>query len=421
MKHFLLFALLFCSTLIIAQDFELHAELRPRYENKHGYGSLFSKNDAAANFVSQRSRLNFKFKNENLRFGLTLQNVRVWGDVSTLSANDLSNSFHEAWGEVIATKNLSFKMGRQEIVYDDHRIFGNVAWAQQARSHDAVIAKLVLKENHKIDIGFALNADSQKATQGAYSNAAGYKSFQYLWYHSSFKDVGLSFLVLNKGQEFEDVDGALHTDFSQTIGPRLSFKRGRLAANAAYYAQIGQLNAADVNTSYYAADMELKVLNFLSVGLGLEHLSGKNMNDTSEDILSFNPVFGTNHKFNGWMDYFYVGNHGNSVGLDDYYGVLKFNVKKHTVKIIPHLFVAAADIYDLGNKMDPYLGSEIDLVITHKVNDDVSLSAGFSVMLATESMEILKAGDHEERQTWGWLMCTYKPVLFEKHTEKDLK
>ena len=34
-------------------------------------------------------------------------------------------------------EKFAFKVGRQEINYDDARIFGNVDWAMQARSHDA--------------------------------------------------------------------------------------------------------------------------------------------------------------------------------------------------------------------------------------------------------------------------------------------
>jgi hypothetical protein len=41
------------------------------------------------------------------------------------------------------------------------------------------------------------------------------------------------------------------------------------------------------------------------------------MNDTSSDVKSFNSLYGTNHKFNGWVDYFYVGNHAESIGLVD--------------------------------------------------------------------------------------------------------
>jgi hypothetical protein len=49
----------------------------------------------------------------------------------------------------------------------------------------------------------------------------------------------------------------------------------------------------------------------------VEYLYGKDMNDTSSDVKSFNSLYGTNHKFNGWVDYFYVGNHAESIGLVD--------------------------------------------------------------------------------------------------------
>jgi hypothetical protein len=34
------------------------------------------------------------------------------------------------------TEAFSMKLGRQEVIYDNSRIFGNVDWAQQGRSHD---------------------------------------------------------------------------------------------------------------------------------------------------------------------------------------------------------------------------------------------------------------------------------------------
>ncbi len=40
-------------------------------------------------------------------------------------------------------------------------------------------------------------------------------------------------------------------------------------------------------------------------------------NENRRNEFAFTPLYGTNHKFNGWMDYFYVGNHGSSIGLQD--------------------------------------------------------------------------------------------------------
>ena len=405
----------FMSSNVIAQTFDLSAEVRPRYENKHGYQSLIGTDVDGSNFVSQRTRLNFGFKNEKLKLGVTVQNVRVWGDVSTLSSDDNAIAFHEAWAEVIFSKKVSLKLGRQEVVYDDHRIFGNVGWAQQARSHDAFIFKYNPNDKNRLDVGFALNADSQAGTDNLYSNAAGYKAFQYAWYHGDFDKFGLSFLLLNTGVEYEDINFDQKVDYTQTVGPRLTYKEGKFNANAAAYFQTGKTMNTDVSTSYFAGNVSYKVNDNFNVGLGMEHLSGKDQDDISGDIKSFAPLFGTNHKFNGWMDYFYVGNHGGSVGLNDISATISYKKDKFSAKIIPHFFSAAADVYDGSTKMDASLGTELDLTIGYKISKSISLNAGFSKMFATDTMENLKGGDSDENNTWSWIQFTFKPKLF-SHT-----
>ena len=142
--YFSILAITLLVSTITAQQFDMSAEIRPRLENKHGYKSLIQTNADGASFVSQRTRLNFNFQQEKLKLGVSLQNVRVWGDISTLGADDKSTMLHEAWAQAILSENFSLKFGRQEIVYDDSRIFGNVGWAQQGRSHDALLAKFKL-------------------------------------------------------------------------------------------------------------------------------------------------------------------------------------------------------------------------------------------------------------------------------------
>lgn len=404
-----------------AQQFDLSAELRPRYENKFGVQTLRVKGEEAGNFVSQRTRLNFDFKQDKLVFKASLQNVRVWGDVSTLSSDDNATALHEAWGEAILSEKISLKLGRQEIVYDDHRIFGNVGWAQQARSHDAFLAKFTPNPNHRIDVGLAYNADSQASLDAGYSNAAGYKTFQYAWYHGDFNKFGLSFLLLNTGKEFEDVDdnNKLTVDFMQTVGPRFTYKSGDFNANAAGYFQTGKgvdtdLNTTyDVSASYFAANLGYKINDNFSVGIGGELLSGTDMNDTSGKNKSFSPLFGTNHKFNGWMDYFYVGNPHNNVGLTDLNATISYKKNKISAKLIPHFFSTSADVIDgNGDKMEANLGTEIDIALGYKLSKTITLNAGYSKMFATDTMEAIKGGDKDVNNSWGWVMFTFKPKLF---------
>ncbi len=411
---------------ITAQQFDLSAEVRPRYENRHGYKTLFTKNTDGANFVSQRTRLNFDYKKDKIRFGVVLQNVRVWGDVSTLASNDKATALHQAWAEAVLSDKVTLKLGRQEIVYDDHRIFGNVGWAQQARSHDAFLFKYTPNENNRLDIGFALNADGQGITDALYSNASGYKTFQYIWYHGKFNKLGISFLALNTGIEYLENAGLANEkqtiDYMLTLGPRVTYKSGKFNANGAVYFQSGKTVNSDVGAAYFAGNLGYKVSTNLTIGAGLEFLSGKDMNDASTDVKSFAPLFGTNHKFNGWMDYFYVGNHGGSVGLRDINATFTYKKDKFSAKLIPHFFSSAADVFNGGGtKMDNNLGTEVDFTLGYKLAKEITLNAGYSKMFATETMEALKGGDKDANNSWGWIMLTFKPKLFSTAATKVAK
>ncbi|NVK53153.1 MAG: alginate export family protein [Flavobacteriaceae bacterium] len=413
MKKLLLSTLLlaFSVVTLTAQQFDLSGEIRPRFESKNGYQTLLKPGEEGVSFISQRTRINLNYKQSNFLVRIALQNVRVWGDVSTLAASDKANAFHEAWAQFTVADYLDLKLGRQEIVYDDSRIFGNVGWAQQARSHDALIAKFKIAEKGKLDVGFALNNDTQAGVNYIYSNAAGYKTFQYAWYHTSFDNFGLSLLALNNGIEYLN-GGVEEISYSQTLGSRATFKSGVLAFDAAFYLQSGNLRANKVNASYFGGNVKFKASNTLALGLGAEYLSGKDMNDASTDIKSFAPLFGTNHKFNGWMDYFYVGNHANSVGLVDFYATLAYKKDKFSAKLIPHLFSSAADIYNTGTKMSNKLGTEIDVTLGYKIAKNIQFNAGYSQMFGTKSLEVLKGGDSGRSTSWSWLMLTFKPNFY---------
>ena len=98
----------------------------------------------------------------------------------------------------------------------------------------------------------------------------------------------------------------------------------------------------------------------MNLGLGLEIQSGNDYNGDAGENKAFTPFYGTNHKFNGFMDYFYVGNHANSVGLVDIYAKLSTKLgEKSSLTAFLHSFSAQGEI---GNNVDKKLGTEFDLV-----------------------------------------------------------
>jgi len=165
--------------LLVAAQPDLFAQLsltgqiRTRTELRDGLGNLAPKNSPAALFTSQRTRLTFGYKWDRVTFQTAVQDVRVWGqDAATINNADGNRLMvHEAWAEITlanradstirfrALQNLSLKIGRQELVYDDVRLLGNLDWLQQGRRFDAAL----LKAQHlgwSVDVGAGFNQNT---------------------------------------------------------------------------------------------------------------------------------------------------------------------------------------------------------------------------------------------------------------------
>ncbi len=159
----------------VAAQFSLLGQLRTRTEYRDGVGNLAPRNSPAAFFTSQRTQLTFGYKWDRITFQTSIQDVRVWGqDAATINNADGNRLMvHEAWGEITlanradstikfkAIQNLSLKIGRQEMVYDDVRLLGNLDWLQQGRRFDAAL----LRGQHfgwalDLGVGFNQNTDA---------------------------------------------------------------------------------------------------------------------------------------------------------------------------------------------------------------------------------------------------------------------
>ncbi len=457
-------------------EFTLSGEVRPRTEVNHGNGNTglmlaekFPGYAAKGSYAtSQRTRLNFDYKASKIKFGVSLQDVRVWGSQKQLVKNeDFATSLHQAWGEVAFTDEISLKAGRMELVYDDSRIFGNVGWAQQARSHD--LAMFRYNGVVKADLGFGYHG-------APYTGADAYNNMQFLHVSGKAADLKWSVLALNKGansyqlhHSFLTTGDAVaaavneNTNYSQTLGTYLKYKMGDLSLTFSGYYQMGK-NAANwidkdslptgmtlemleatglrgskndgmkISAYYTSFEAMYKVMEGFKAGLGVELLSGNSYNYDAttgtyvfdgKEQKAFNPVFGTNHKFNGWMDYFYVGNHGGNVGLTDVYAKFIYKTGPLTFKLFPHVFLPggksgynllATDGTTVTQEKLGMLGTELDFAMVYKISKAASLQFGGSMMFASESMYALKGGtfayDASQKNGtnyWAWTMLVLKP------------
>lgn len=411
-----LFAIISIHTF--AQEMDANLQIRPRYEYRNGFKQLMPNNELPTSFISQRTRLNFNFKEEKITAKLTLQNVRTWGDVKTTTTSDKNSiMLFEAWGQYSFNEKWSARLGRQVISYDNQRIFGEIDWAQQGQSHDAVVVTYK-KDKNQLDLGAALNADTEGLYRELY--VTNYKNMQYAWYHTNFSNLQMSLLALNTGFQYEEpITTNLKVDYMQTVGTYLKYKKNKLDADLGVYAQTGKGKLATENTTVSAYNIGLNInyafTDKFNAGFGYELLSGKDQTDTDDKIKSFNPIFGTNHAFNGLMDYFYVGNYKNTVGLQDVFLKFNYTSNKWKFSVTPHMFMTAADVIDPLNTtkiMDSYLGTEIDLIASYALHKNIGISAGYSQMFGSKTLEVLKAGNKENDNNWAFIMININPRIF---------
>ena len=401
LKYIILAAIAVVISETASAQFSLTGEFRPRTEFSHGYKSLAYENQDLSTITSQRTRLNAMFNTEFVKTKLVLQDVRNWGNQAQLVGNEnYATSIHEAWAEVFFVPEFSLQAGRQELAYDDQRIFGNVGWTQQGRTHD--VALLKYKKNFTLHFGIA-HHENTDITNNLYDGPDAYKDLQFLWFNKTWKANSLSLTALNNGVPVME-DSVQVSKYSQTLGGRFTrkFEKWSVAANL-YYQTGKHSNGKEISALNFSAEATLK----MGITAGYEYLSG-NSYDKNDKVYAFIPFYGTNHKFNGFMDYFYVSNHINSVGLNDAYLKYGWSKKKFSVNADLHYFASAGKINaDTGK----YLGTEIDLTFGYKLHDVATLNAGWSSMFASETMELLKGGDSGASNYWAYIMLTVTPAF----------
>lgn len=393
-----------------AQMLEANLQLRPRYEYRDGYKSPLQETESPASFISQRSRLNLTFKNENLLTKISAQNVRVWGDVpSTTTADKNGVMLFEAWAQYFFNTAWSLKTGRQVISFDNQRIMGEIDWAQQGQSHDAAVLKYSI-EKHSLDAGASLSSNTENITEVPY-NIPNYKALQFVHYKTKYRNFDFSFLLLNTGYEFIRAEKP-QTKYSQTFGSYITYKKDKFSANMGIYGQTGKRANSDVKAWYTGINANYKFNSCWKIRTGFELLSGKGQNDGDNEIKSFTPLFGTNHAFNGFMDYFYVGNHQNSVGLQDVFLSLVYTKQKLTIEAIPHFFWSHASIYKDTEKLQNFLGAELDLSAKYLLNKRISIHSGYSLFIDAEGLRVLKGVTGKNQNNWIWLMIIINMDLY---------
>ncbi|SFI59023.1 Alginate export [Kaistella treverensis] len=422
-KHILaLCALTFISFSAQAQvdSLKLNLDFRTRAELDNGYKTLIPKNKSPETTVFSRARLGVDYYFQNLELYMSLQDARVWGEVSSTNQRSGSLNVNEAWAKYQFNKNTVLKVGRQILSYDDERLLGALDWQIQGRSFDGAKGIFRFSPQSKLEAVVTYNNDeidtndlADREFYGILDSGERTKSMQIVHYEYLLPKASLSFIGLNN--VVQNVTGTHYDMLTVGVNAKKYYENFGFFGSA--YWQTGKNTLAQSKNAYqFSANVDFILNPKANVILGAEWLSGTDYDTNNSKNNSFSPLYGTNHKFNGFMDYFFVGNHFNNVGLNDYY--LKSNFKftpKASLALQIHAFEANAKLgFDAVNQknLSKYLGTEADAVFNYKFANAFTMQLGHSQMFASEGMKRLKnVANPSSMQSWTWLGLNFSSLF----------
>lgn len=391
--------------------FDLGVQYKPRFEYRDGYRILQPTEDInPAAFISQRTRLIANYSSSDITTRLSLQDARVWGDEMQVQSQPRI-ALHEAWLQLNFGSGVFLKTGRQELVYDDHRLLGNLEWAQQARSHDAALLK-IMGENSQFHFGASFNQSAQNVFESQFT-LNNYKALALLWYENKIDKVN-KFSLIGVADFFEESGNFTGLDNRATFGGNYYHTGEKLELQGTGYYQIGRTsNDLDIAAYMFSAQGHYKIGKF-KVGAGIDYLSGDDVE--SESINFFSTLYATNHKFYGFMDHFLnIPNDTRGAGLVDIYAKLNYQfAKKWDASLDFHSFSTQQNYsnYNFIDELETSLATELDLVVKHNFNQFTTIHLGASVLLPTDDFKTLQGRPFGDTSSWLWAMISVKPTIF---------
>ncbi len=427
-----------------AADVTFSGQLRTRYEFvEHKGGGAFNDSLVGDDLIGMRMRLNANVSiNDSTSAFIQLQSARTWGDGtgsgnSSFTANDTDGSVgvHQAYFTLknFATLPAELKLGRQEVVLDGHRLFGNTVWTTGAQTHDAI--RLTHKAgNHTLSYVYMLGSEGDSSSKNTFDYSGtrtspigcigdettmaigmqvptiacklggtinlatpGSDDYDVHLLHANFQGIlggGLSlYLVGTQNEVVKDND-------IYTVGFRQAGQLFGIDYRGEYYHQWGDANAdaklftgddadpKDIERGAYMFGVRVgkKFSNVMmkpSLTIWYDQLSGTDESEQAKNEWgTFNTLFDTGHKFYGHMDLFLNSVNGGTKGM----GLTDLAIKGSLQPMPGWTFKAAYHWFDTeadpGSNMDSDLGTELDLALVRKYNANTVITAGYSFFKA---------------------------------------
>ncbi len=384
----MLIAALALSAPVLAADgpeFTPEAQIRPRAEWSTGRDGTSGSGDALV--ITQRSRLGGSLSFEGISARLVVQDIRAWGtEANTLTDFNADNlDVHVASLAWKPADDVTITVGRQEITFNEHRLIGNVNWAQQARAFDAARVQYTGDKLFAEAFGSMLyEGDQVDATTLDSTLWAGRGGFK-----SGANEANLTAIYEHMGEA--DMDRA-------TIGVYAKGGSGILSGRVEGYGQLGSSGNASIGAwmvgvrGTVAPDVSFKP----QITLWYDHLSGDG-DMTDDKVGAFNTLYATNHKFYGQIDManFGIAGASDGRGLQDI--ALKLAASpsdKWTANLDAHAFLASAN-----QGGDTSISQEVDLWSNVKITKGLGFGIGAAAWLPSYTADA---------DFWAWSQLNAK-------------
>ncbi len=405
--------------LSVTFDFLTHGEVCKGGLPMNAYDDNEKPSDQSS-FVQGRTRLIMDYEHSYMKAKAVIKNSAVWGSKGN---QDLGLS--EGWVKLTAPNGLFIQMGRIALSYDDERIIGPDDWVMETQSHDALLLGYEGR-GHKIHGLLAYNQNSENTYVTTYyeDGAQDYKTMQLLWYHYDIPKgtLGASFLFMNIGMQAGKKDDNPHTEYQQLMGCYVNFHPRNLTFEGSYYRQSGK-NEYMCKIDAWMASLKATFNPSERYGFeaGFDYLSGDDFvpvvypgqQGMPHHYLNkgFTPVYGSHHQFYGLMDFFYESAYsmGFTPGLQNAYAGFYYTPNNKLNCGVKYHYLAVATNLEGLNRT---LGHDIELEGSYQFTKDISLSAGYTFMVGTKTMDRLKHEEGDKYLRWGWISLLISPKLF---------
>ncbi|MEW6653855.1 MAG: alginate export family protein [Bacteroidota bacterium] len=390
----LIFLLVVSQSLYAQNTLKVTGQIRPRFEMDD---RDFNSAKAASNLTYMRSRLNAAFSSNKVNAFIQMQDSRIWGTEPSTVADMKNVDLHQAYfvlSDAFETP-IDIKIGRMELLYNNERILGASNWSNVGRSFNGVVLGY---NTSKFNADFLVMKEAEKLAAGDDLDQTLYALFTEIKLIDKFNIN--PFLFYQRGVPSTNMN-------RYTMGVYAKGESGGLTHETEFIYQGGEYTQAlkkfDVSAYFMAinAGYTFNHKGKPMIGAGIDYYSGDN-NLADNKVKTFNGLYGTAHKFLGYMDYFTdIPAHTYGLGIMDIIAKAGINAtEKLKLSLFFHLF-GSVEEYTLQNKTKTNsFGSEINLLANYKYSDAVGFEAGFGYF---SPGEIFKEKRGKDSATWFYL------------------